>query len=1354
MIDGVGTIFPTMNAAFVVAIDVAIKATILLSLTYAVHAGLRRRRALARSAVWCAALIGLMFLPLASVAFPRLLVGILPAEKSTAAVTSPPVRSGPIAAETGIVDELSITAATGPIAERVAEYIGATEDVETAVASRFPNRKPSGAALLLSIYLGVALLLAIRLGVSLVAARRMVRRCGPVEDPAWVHTLESTCRRLGITRSVMLLKSARVSVPLTIGWLYPVIIVPETMPRTAVPEIVDMVLLHELAHVRRGDFGWNVVCKLVRLFYWPHPLVWPVGRILCAVREQACDDLCVHGLGGAAVYRAALLDVASGLVWRPEPSVGLALARATNLARRLGWIDLSRGSPRCVLSLPARAATSLAVVMVAGVLGSVELERRVLSAEQTQDAAPQVDQRITPPPTIEIVVVAKDSGKPLPGATVRASIDHETSIRKSDRDGVVRFDLAQRTFQDSLNLDVWADGYVQQRHFFDQNDARYPKIPARFTAELLPGEETLGGKVTDTQGQPIAGVTVKIWGYLGEKKDKYEFAYMVDATTDAQGNWRSRSFRSMTFAYLFLSHPDYLCDGDSHPRAHERPRPDIPRMAGNQPLARLRDFSDVQVMTAGVSLTGKVTDEHDKPIAGAEVGWLEEGRRDTFHDAMPRTSTNASGRFRFAHVRPGKVAIQVKAKGHAPALEMLDSNDVAWHVTVKLGPARALSGRAEDSTGKPIPDVFVNIDLWHGFQALGVFLKTDGQGRFHWNDAPSDAFLINASRPGFAPITRHRVAPDDKEITFILKRSLSVSGRVTDAATDKPIDQAYVQVGVPNPKTGEIAWTRGLEVFSDEGTLWGNIDVEQRPEFRLRITSKGYEPLVSRVFRRDEHQAEYDAKLTKVDRPQGVVISSVVRRPDGQPLAGALVALTYPLATETRQMPTVRIKNGELQALERLTTAKTDAFGRFSLAREPGPAGEHFGIIVVHPDFYAEVSRAAFEADSTITARPWGRVDGGVKFRGKPVAGASIRYSADRLGDSVVPHIWDSGAAIADDRGRFVLERVVPGDVRVARDFTDGSSPWVRSNGELLVVRPGETARAHVGRNGRPVVARIVPPTGFDPKASYTEYSDFDIESDRPDVPYPKELLAQHDASTVTWAKEWWASAQGHEYRRKWYSHSHAKLQPDGSIRVDDLPPGDYRLKLRYSADPLYGPGLSADRIAYTTKQFTIPEMPGGRTDSPLDLGVLRPQPRETLTVGHAAPSFDVEMLDGKRLKLEDFRGKYLLLDFWATWCGPCIAEIPGLIALRDRFGKDERFAILSLSLDASKDAPRKFVAEKAIPWKQGFLGEWVEGGVQERYHVDAIPAFFLIGPDGTLLAQRLRGAAIESAVANALRKP
>jgi beta-lactamase regulating signal transducer with metallopeptidase domain/protocatechuate 3,4-dioxygenase beta subunit len=1113
-------------------LDVGARTTLILILAYAAHALLGRRRALARTALWNASMAGLMILPLAAMAFPRLSIAILPAH---ATIKHAEKTSGTISAMT----EPRAQDSKSAIMPESLAPANAAGPLETAQPSTEHSVRGGFGVTFLGAYVIVAGFLTLRFVGSLVGVWRLKTQCLPINDPSWARVMRQVRDRFGIARPVALLRSDRTSVPMVIGWLNPAIIVPAALASGALPALIEMVLLHELAHIRRGDYGWNLVYRLVRLAYWPHPLVWPLGRIVGSVREQACDDLCVHLLGGSARYRASLIEVASGLVLRPDSSMGMALARPSNLGRRLAWIDRSEGSDRCRLRTPARLAISLTMAAVASMIGSMELDRsRALAQPDAQTQQFDTPRTEPQPSSIDIVVVAKDTGRPLAGASVRAAIDFETSIRKTDNDGRARIDLSARKFKNSLGLDVWTDNYVQQRHYFAQNDARYPDVPDRFTVELLRADETLGGTVTDSNGQPISNVKVAVWGHLGEQKDAREAAWMVETSTDADGRWRLRCFRSMKSVYLYLTHPNYLSDDWFHPRRHGWSNPEIPPQPGDQPLARLRDFADLQTMTVGVPIAGRITDRLSKPVAGAVVGWVDAEPWNTAVSSIPTTSTDSEGRFRFSHARPGRLLLLAKAKGRAPALNGIDAKEGSAPVAIRLGLPSTVSGRVLDSEGKPIPDAVVNIAIWRDSQAFGEYLKTDADGRFRWEDAPPEPVRIHVTHPGYSTGRAQRVATDGREATFTLNRSQPTSVHPS---------------GSP-----------------------------------------------------------------KRDTAPGAVVSGVVRRPNGARLGSALVTIIYPLDAQVRRARSIQIKNGEFAPVETVSTAVTDVQGRFSLMREPDPGGKSFSLVAIHPDFFGEIDRSTFDTSSTITVNRWGRVEGVATMRGVPVPGASIHYFADRIHDPAVPEIFDFGQATADDHGRFQLERVIPGDLRVSQVLRMGSRFTRRPGDAIVEVRPGETAHVEFREYGRPVVARVAPPAGFDLTADYTVFSEYSIESNRPRIPFPEAELARTGEPRMIWAKRWFASAEGREYRRKSYG-AKATIRSDGTLRAENLTPGDYRLRLTYSAYPLQGIGVSPSRIAYATKRFTIPEIPGGRTDEPFDLGVIRPEPEQPLEVGQPA---------------------------------------------------------------------------------------------------------------------------------------
>ncbi len=114
-------------------------------------------------------------------------------------------------------------------------------------------------------------------------------------------------------------------------------------------------------------------------------------------------------------------------------------------------------------------------------------------------------------------------------------------------------------------------------------------------------------------------------------------------------------------------------------------------------------------------------------------------------------------------------------------------------------------------------------------------------------------------------------------------------------------------------------------------------------------------------------------------------------------------------------------------------------------------------------------------------------------------------------------------------------------------------------------------------------------------------------------------------------------------------------------------------------------------------------------------------------------------------------KGKVVLLDFWATWCSPCLAEVPNIKKAVDRFGKDGRFAVVGISLDMSEVAAKAMVERFGMSWPHLVLGPAEENPVAKLYGVSGIPAMFLIDAEGRVVARDLRGEALQTELARRL---
>lgn len=141
------------------------------------------------------------------------------------------------------------------------------------------------------------------------------------------------------------------------------------------------------------------------------------------------------------------------------------------------------------------------------------------------------------------------------------------------------------------------------------------------------------------------------------------------------------------------------------------------------------------------------------------------------------------------------------------------------------------------------------------------------------------------------------------------------------------------------------------------------------------------------------------------------------------------------------------------------------------------------------------------------------------------------------------------------------------------------------------------------------------------------------------------------------------------------------------------------------------------------------------------------------LAPGLPFPDFNVKDTDGKPLSVGALKGKVVMVDFWATWCGPCRKELPNVIATYKKHHADG-FEIIGVSLDSDRDKLDAFLKKQdGMTWAQYFDGLGWQNKLAKKYGVQGIPFTVLVGKDGKIIGTELRGDKLENAVAAALGK-
>ena len=375
-----------------VLIDAAAKGLVVLLLAGGATLQLRRSSAAVRHMTWTLSIAALILVPFLSLALPQLQVPLLPdwagvggparmeqAAAQPPAVVESGVGTGGLGAEPVMSADNWPSPAGTPQPVHPADAAPETPaaPVLAAAAPQTPPVHWSAWVLLAWLAGAAALLLPLLAGTIIVW--RQARRAERINSGSWGHLLDELRPRLGVRGRVVLLRSNWPNIPLTCGIFSPAIILPAEADNWPADRR-RVVLLHELAHIRRRDCLTQLLARLARVIYWFNPLVWLAGRMLRIEREQACDDLVLASGHKASDYAGHLLEIVRSLHSVRCPSLAaVAMARKSQFeGRLLAILDPRRNR---------RSLTRLGILIAAVLVAAVAVPLAVLKATGPEKAA-------------------------------------------------------------------------------------------------------------------------------------------------------------------------------------------------------------------------------------------------------------------------------------------------------------------------------------------------------------------------------------------------------------------------------------------------------------------------------------------------------------------------------------------------------------------------------------------------------------------------------------------------------------------------------------------------------------------------------------------------------------------------------------------------------------------------------------------------------------------------------------------------------------------------------------------------------------------------------------------------------